>query len=175
VDRKDRPTFRVDVSGNVIQGQQCLMWMEGSEKRSPEAWRDFLTSHGTWKCREGVNLMGPRGPFLKIGDEAVPVQRLVFPRDWMAFWKVGSAPGIEGEPRFQGGDLLSLDEDGRAGLTAAAFRLTVHSPGKEKGEGGKDFGADVDKVGPGAPYERWRESPEYQEWRKEMEKLMKAP
>ena len=44
--------------------------------------------------------------------------------------------------------------------------LTRTSPGKGACPGGKDLGADVDLVGPGAAYERWRQTPEYQEWRK---------
>jgi hypothetical protein len=31
----------------------------------------------------------------------------------------------------------------------------------------KDLGADIDLVGPGPGYERWRKTPEYQEWLKE--------
>jgi hypothetical protein len=36
----------------------------------------------------------------------------------------------------------------------------------------KDLGADVDLVGPGAAYERWRQTPAYQEWRRKIEELM---
>ena len=39
------------------------------------------------------------------------------------------------------------------GLTPADFRLAAGSPGKGAGPGGKDLGADVDQVGPGAAYE----------------------
>ena len=35
------------------------------------------------------------------------------------------------------------------------------------GRDGKDLGADVDLVGPGAAYARWKNTPEYQEWLKE--------
>ena len=51
-------------------------------------------------------------------------------------------------------------------LTPADFRLDKGSPGQGAGPGGKDLGADVDLVGPGAAYEKWKQTPEYQEWRK---------
>lgn len=51
-------------------------------------------------------------------------------------------------------------------LVPADFRLHPDSAGKGAGPGGKDLGADVDLVGPGAPYERWKKKPEYQEWLK---------
>src|SRR5262249_43844620 len=40
------------------------------------------------------------------------------------------------------------------------------SPGKKAGKDSRDLGADVDLVGPGAAYERWKKMPEYQEWLK---------
>lgn len=61
-----------------------------------------------------------------------------------------------------------------ADLQPADFRLAKGSPGQGVLPGGKDLGADVDLVGPGAAYERWKKTPEYQEWRKKTEELMSA-
>jgi hypothetical protein len=47
------------------------------------------------------------------------------------------------------------------------FRLREGSPGYRAGADGKDLGADVDLVGPGPAYERWKKTAEYQEWLKE--------
>jgi hypothetical protein len=49
-------------------------------------------------------------------------------------------------------------------VTPEDFRLASGSPGKGAGEDGKDLGADVDLVGPGPAYERWKLTPEYQQW-----------
>ena len=38
---------------------------------------------------------------------------------------------------------------------------------------GKDLGADVDLVGPGAAYERWKRTPDYQEWLKDTGQVKK--
>jgi hypothetical protein len=48
------------------------------------------------------------------------------------------------------------------------FRLADGSPGKGAGPGGKDIGADMDLVGPGEAYQRWKKTPEYQKWVKEI-------
>ena len=39
----------------------------------------------------------------------------------------------------------------------------------------KGRGADVDLVGPGAAYEKWKKTPEYQEWRKRGEQIKQGP
>src|SRR5262249_21259755 len=44
------------------------------------------------------------------------------------------------------------------------YRLRADSPGKGAGKDGRDLGADVDLVGPGAAYERWKQTPEHQQW-----------
>ena len=89
-------------------------------------------------------------------------------------WKNGSSSGEPEERRcpwkgflkFQGGDFCpgpsSLEQ-----LTPDDFRLRPDSAGYRAGQDGKDLGADVDLVGPGAAYERWKKTPEYQEWLKE--------
>jgi hypothetical protein len=53
------------------------------------------------------------------------------------------------------------------------FRLRADSAGYKAGPDGKNLGADVDLVGPGAAYERWKQTPEYQQWLKETEQESK--
>ena len=52
-------------------------------------------------------------------------------------------------------------------LTPDDFRLRPDSAGYKAGKDGKDLGADVDLVGPGPAYERWKKTPEYQQWLKD--------
>src|SRR5262249_22236447 len=56
-------------------------------------------------------------------------------------------------------------------ITADDFRLRPDSPGYQAGKDKKDLGADVDLVGPGAAYERWKKTPEYRQWLKETGQL----
>ena len=52
-------------------------------------------------------------------------------------------------------------------ITADDFRLRPDSAGYRAGKDGKDLGADVDLVGPGPAYERWKKTPEFQRWLKD--------
>jgi hypothetical protein len=52
-------------------------------------------------------------------------------------------------------------------VTADDFRLRPDSAGYQVGKDGKDLGADMDLVGPGAAFDRWMKTPEYQQWLKD--------
>jgi hypothetical protein len=47
------------------------------------------------------------------------------------------------------------------------FRLLDGSVGYREGPLVYNLGADVDMVGPGQAYERWKKTPEYQNWLEE--------
>lgn len=85
---------------------------------------------------------------------------------WNHLWGAPDGESRDGRPRYQGGDLLAQSSYGPQRLTPADFRLRPGSPGKGTGAGGRDLGADVDLVGPGAPYERWKKTPDYPRWLK---------
>jgi hypothetical protein len=86
--------------------------------------------------------------------------------DWNRFWDVKDTAAVRGEIRYRGGDLRSRSLTQLEQATAEDFRLADGSAGKGAGPGSKDLGADVDLVGAGAAYERWKKMPEYQEWLK---------
>ncbi len=72
------------------------------------------------------------------------------------------------------GDVLAKMEATPELITAADFRLRADSAGYRAGKDGKDLGANVDLVGPGPAYERWKKTPEYQQWLKETKQVTKA-
>jgi serine/threonine protein kinase len=86
---------------------------------------------------------------------------------WLRRWNQTESESFEGMPRFHGGNLLAKSAVSPEKITAEDFRLRPDSAGYHDGDDGKDLGADVDLVGPGAAYERWKKTPEYQEWLKE--------
>src|SRR5262249_37944127 len=92
--------------------------------------------------------------------------------EWNALWKLKDTGTELGEARFVGGDLSAKLQADPHQLQAAEFRLAKGSPGQGVLPGGKDLGADVDLVGPGEAYERWKKTPAYQEWRKQTDGLM---
>ncbi len=89
---------------------------------------------------------------------------------WNKLWGIANPTSLHGVARFTGGDLRAKAREGK--LSPADFRLAKGSPGQGILPGGKDLGADVDLVGPGEAYERWKKTPEYKEWRKKTDELM---
>jgi len=87
--------------------------------------------------------------------------------EWKRFWGAGEVDSLQGSVHFQGGNLLSRTGAALDRLTPADFRLRPDSAGYRAGPDGKDLGADVDLVGPGPAYQRWKKTPGYQEWLKE--------
>jgi hypothetical protein len=92
---------------------------------------------------------------------------------WRKFWGSPETGSIEGRIRFQGGDLAGRSTDGAEKLSPEDFRLRPDSAGYKAGKDGKDLGADVDLVGPGPAYERWKKTPDYQQWLKDTGQVKK--
>jgi hypothetical protein len=117
------------------------------------------------------NLYALDRPFLTLGiipgQYPPPVNPIRSLAEWGKYWGGAEAGSIAGGPRYQGGDLLSRLTAAPEKLTAEDFRLRPDSVGYRAGKDGKDLGADVDLVGPGVAYERWKETPDYQQWLKE--------
>jgi endonuclease YncB( thermonuclease family) len=107
------------------------------------------------------------GPTARVPSNIWQFKRL---EEWQQFWQPRDIGVLEGTIRYQGGDLRAklMTPDG---LTPADFRLRPDSVGYHAGQDGKDLGPDLDLVGPGAAYERWKKTPEYQEWLKETGQL----
>jgi hypothetical protein len=134
------------------------------------AWREERNLYG-----KGVSFQfmrrskGPFGPKRTEVDELLPAFRTL--ADWQRMWKAGDSGSLQGELRYEGGDVFDKMEVSPERITADDFRLRPDSPGYRAGKGGKDLGADVDLVGPGPAYERWKKTPEYQQWLKDTGQL----
>ena len=123
--------------------------------------------------REGHNLYPSTVPFMAT-------QRIL-PTGWTPFeplvgadrldeWRKFASPEagkLRGKAVFAGGDLWGQAFASPERLMPKDFRLRADSAGYQAGKGKKDLGADVDLVGPGKAYERWKKTPDYQQWLKE--------
>ena len=98
---------------------------------------------------------------------AQPVASVNDLASWRKFWGSPETGCIQSEIRYQGGDLASRLTGGAVKLTPDDFRLRPDSAGYRARSDGKDIGADVDLLGPGPAYERWKKTPGYQQWLKE--------
>jgi serine/threonine protein kinase len=176
--RPDRqvPELHLDMAENVIDGDWARWYIAEDKKYLPLAeYPVLLPSLLTLADERNLYSPGIKAPwFLRVDSferkVTIPVANL---GGWNRLWKNAQPTSLEGEARFVGGDLRKKGQEGL--LVPADFRLAVGSPGKGVLPGGKDLGADVDKVGPGAPYERWRQAPEYQQWRTSIDKVMSSP
>ena len=83
--------------------------------------------------------------------------------DWTQYWGLKETGSTHAIIRFHGGDLRARGKINPEQLKPDDFRLRPDSAGYRAGADGKDLGADVDLVGPGPAYERWKKTPEYQQ------------
>jgi hypothetical protein len=85
---------------------------------------------------------------------------------WQKFWGRGEPGSLQGPVTFTGGDLPGRARSAALKLDARAFQLLPESTGHAATKEGRDLGADVELVGPGEAFERWRKTPDYQQWLK---------
>src|SRR5262249_26816548 len=118
------------------------------------------------------NVYTTNGPFLKL-SLAKPWRDMPNPKlpgglaGWKKVWTSAETGSVDGSVRFHGGNLLDRLQMDPEKVTPQDYRLRPDSAGYRAGKDGKDLGADVDLVGPGAAYERWKKTPEYQQWLKD--------
>jgi hypothetical protein len=165
--------IRMEAAGNLFDGRHSVMQVQLIDQPpSPEeagkilknvvGWSDQRNLYPDERLRSFLRFDLP--PFKGSELQAVVIQDLA---DWQRFWELADTGSSQGEPRYKGGDLYSKAALDPTRLRPDDFRLRPDSPGYRAGKDGKDLGADVDLVGPGAAYERWKKTPEYQEWLKD--------
>lgn len=137
-----------------LKGPEAQPWADIIPKML--AWRDGGSCYSTKVAVEADTVEAPATqPFLQ--DIAA----------WDRLWNIQPPGSLTGLPKYQGGDVYAIANSGSERLKPDDFRLRPDSPGYRAGKDGKDLGADIDLVGPGAAYERWKKMPEYQQWLKE--------
>jgi WD40 repeat protein len=172
---KTGPCIEVDAAENVFDGEMGLFLFEQSHEavkdakllQLPEA-KVLLPRLVGW--REQQNVYGAETKLLawRVWTPADPAYlgQLATAAEWDGFWGLNDTKSVVGRPRFQPANIRVKPVDQ---ITPEDFRLRADSPGYRAGKGGKDLGADVDLVGPGPAYERWKTRPEYQQWLKDTE------
>ncbi|MFO0807642.1 MAG: protein kinase [Gemmataceae bacterium] len=169
--------FRVRATDNVLRTQNVFRVEMIPSKTDLKTWplaRVERFAASLFDYRGDRNVYAPTSGYeLWYGTDAGQPERQAKTRaEWKGVWGAGDANAVEGDVRFQGGGLGQRAQAAPQRITAADFRLAPGSAGKGAGPGGKDLGADIDLVGPGAGYERWKRTPDYQEWRKQADALL---
>jgi hypothetical protein len=159
-----------------ILGGDIRLWenkdsLENHEPMSAQQAEDFLQHLILWIEARNLYGIAPGKPFLTFTGPTGAYKKTTRPystlAEWQDFWGLEALDSLQGLPVFQGGDLWARARQDPEKLAPEDFRLAPGSPGKGAGPGGKDLGADIDLVGPGRAYERWKQTPEYQQWLKD--------
>jgi hypothetical protein len=164
------PALRVEASGNLFHGDSVFGFHQFVKEILPPGEAEAcLTRMVGWQGERNVYPVGRA--FLKLTcqprRDLPPAKLPAGLAGWKQLWGTAEAESVEGRVRYQGGDPLAKVEVAAEKLTPEDFRLRADSAGHRAGADGKDLGPDVDLVGPGPAYERWKKTPDYQQWRKE--------
>ena len=131
--------------------------------------------------REAQNVYQSGRPLFNISlrkEEGIKARLLKTTRgenlaDWNRLWELHGTGSIDGPIQFQPKSIYSLVQVYPEETTAEDFRLRPESAGYRADPDGKDLGADIDLVGPGKAYERFKKTPEYANWLEKTAKLIK--
>lgn len=160
-------SLRVEASGNLFETSPVFAFGQVDIAKfimPPDDAKSCLARMVDWGGER--NLYAVNGAFLDVLQPGPmrPANDITDLAGWRQFWGTSEADSVEGAVRFQGGDLLARLAAAPEKLTPDDFRLRPDSAGYRAGKDGNDLGADIDLVGPGPAYERWKKTPEYQHW-----------
>jgi len=161
-------SISIQSSGTVFDSSSVIvrfMQRDNLELRfSPSKAEVWFPRWVSW--REQGNLYWTGGKYLELmNKDHSHFSDLANDRtDWNRFWGLEDTGSQEGIIRYQRGDLHAKAWSNPEQLTPEDFRLRPDSAGYRAGPDGKDLGADIDLVGPGKAYERWKKTPAYHAW-----------
>jgi hypothetical protein len=165
-----RKPITLTASDNIFYGQSTVLQLHQSHillksrEALPASEVHSLLKHMI-KWEGHANLYQKTDGFLGMYRYGLPEESAIQSlADWSLLWGNAETHSILGSVRFRGGDLLARLIDDPSTFTPEDYRLRPDSPGHHAGAGGRDLGADINLIGPGLAYERWKTTPEYQEW-----------
>ena len=171
--------FRIKAADNILDAKSALLFSQYPETSPKELWSGIKGQEAETAFRKMIQWDDERNVFAPgassidwlISGASEPPHGPKSLSSWKKFWGNSKAEALEGQVRYQGGNLSGLLASGPDKLTAEHFRLRPDSAGYRAGKDGKDLGADIDLVGPGPAYERWKKTPEYQQWLKDTKQV----
>ena len=138
--------FRGDRAPLKRSAAEAYLWRSLGWRGRENVYSDRLT---TWMVWPGSTSGG------EPGEDAA---------GWDRFWTTAESGSSRGRVRYSGGNVWSKAATAPESVSPGWFRLHADSAGYRAGKDGKDLGADVDLIGPGPAYERWKKTPAYQQW-----------
>ena len=178
--RRGESRLIVDASENVLDFNHVLATLQ------PLPVQSWLV----WKGRR--NVFAVEGQFITAfrdrrmvpdGAEQIVARNL---QEWSKFWSNTDGDSRSGAVRYPGGRRFELhgspplpphDSSSARQFGPQDLRLvSVKSEGgdAQAAEELAGYGADVERVGPGGPYDAWRQSAEYQRWLEDVKRAVTA-
>jgi hypothetical protein len=162
--------LQLKTSANIFDAESVLMFDQQIKKLAPlkgEAAEAFLLRFVDWREERNLYVPGATTVTWGVNYMTVAAHGPKGLANWNRFWRQADTGSLEGRVRYQGGNVLGKLSLTPEKLTPEDVRLRPDSAGYRAGKDDKDLGADVDLVGPGKAYERWKMTPEYQQWLKD--------
>lgn len=166
--------IRMETSGNILSGEAAFLFEAFGKTAALENPVSLLHKLLSFRDEDNLYHLDSQGKFLEtLAQDRKPFVRSIDSLEaWHKAWGIAKSRSRVGSPVFVGGADILKPLAAPADVSPTDFRLAPGSPGKGAGPGGKDLGADIDLVGPGEAYEKWKKTQEYQEWRKQADALM---
>jgi hypothetical protein len=152
-------TFRqieVEAQGNVVLSSPILQIRQAP---APKVWQD-LVRKVRWNGRQ--NLYPSNQPLVELDDVSIKASSGF--DTWNRLWKRPEEDSRTAAAKLKGG---AGPHQSAAAREVDYWRLLPDSPGHRAGKDGHDLGADVDLLGPGPAFERWKKTPAYWQWLKD--------
>jgi WD40 repeat protein/serine/threonine protein kinase len=188
LEKRTSPPVRVQLERNLLdvmgqtrmsRGLLTMVFMFDTARYKTTGFVSVLPAFLRWIDKD--NLYGGNGPFVTFfnerGQELPYAAEMTTLLAWQRFWKLMPAGSSQVPIQYSGKPLdqrLVANKIPVEAIRAADFRLAKGSPGQAAGPDRTDLGADVDKVGPGAAYEKWQQTKEYEEWKTKTESLLRG-
>jgi serine/threonine protein kinase len=163
------PLARLQSRGNVFHAQYGVVGFSvrgGSAPRQESELQALFRRLASW--RERHNVYGQVPHFLSVNSTSTKIQNSVktLP-EWRSFWGLERTDALHGAVRFRDGAALGAPDFAVETIRPDDFRLDPTSAGYRASPEQRDLGADMDIVGPGEPYFRWKQTPAYRAWLKD--------
>jgi hypothetical protein len=175
-DQPVEPVLRVTATGNIFQSRwKRVLQLQTTPSVSLQEAETLLRRLVSWEEARNLYARTDRLLYLSArtkadGPPVAEAYRLNSLEEWNEFWGLadtGSFGGLLSNRNASAFEASYPSQQVAVQRVPEDYRLLPDNPGYRAGPDGNDLGADVDLVGPGAAYERWKKTPEYQQWLKE--------
>jgi hypothetical protein len=155
--------IEIEAQGNVVTSSPVLQVQQAPASK---AWQDMIRK-ARWRGRQ--NLYPENHPLIALDGGGIQASSGL--DTWNRLWERPEEGSRAATAKLKGG---TGPHHSAAARETDYWRLLPDSPGHRAGKDSRDLGADVDLLGPGPAYERWKKTPAYWQWLKDTGQLQEG-